>query len=553
MRTLTCDVAVIGSGGAGLMAAASAAESGAKVIVLNKGWTAHTGSTVMAPGAFAAVGEPWCSSGDSVGLHFDDTLRSGKGLNNTALTEAVVRNASDAVLSLERMGALFDRDGDTGNIKLLRPDEGHSKNRAVSFQRRIGQEILNTLRAYSLRIGVCMEDNHQVYCLLRSDTGAVCGVFAFNSFTSEPLVVRSKSVIIATGGAGNLYLNSDAPLDLSGDGMYFALDAGAELTDMEFIQFHPAGLVSPPSMRGLLGAHMSVVHLYNTEGVRFMGDYDPDNMERATRDILSRAMMTEILSGRGTPLGGVYGSLKHNSMEQLKRLIPEYCRLYRRMGFDPKTELLELAPSAHYTIGGIRVGNNWATKVPGLFAAGEVCGGVHGANRLSQNALTEMLVSGSIAGRSAAGYSLSCGENDGDNARRIAEEFAKTLSANCAGDGISPYKWRERLKRIMTEKVGVIRSEQSLKEALDELDVLESVPIRISDYGTNANGELIQTIENRHMLTLARCVTGSALLRKETRGAHARIDYPIQNDDYICNFVVSMERDGIKIRRCEVE
>lgn len=553
MQALFCDVAVIGSGGAGLMAAASAAENGANVVVLNKGWAAHTGSTVMAPGAFAAVSESWCSCGDSVQLHIEDTLFSGKGINNVELTEAVVRNAADAVLSLERMGALFDRDGDTGNIKLLRPDEGHSKNRAISFQRRIGQEILSTLRAYSLRVGVCLKENHQVYSLIRAGSGAVCGVFAFNSLTLEPLIIRSKSVIIATGGLGNLYLNSDAPLDLSGDGMYFALEAGAELTDMEFVQFHPAGLVSPPSLRGLLGAHMSVVRLYNSEGVRFMSNYDPVNMERATRDILSRAMMTEILSGRGSKAGGVYGSLRHNSIEQLERLTPEYCRLYRRIGFDPQKHLLEMAPSAHYTIGGIKVDSEWKTKVPGLFAAGEVCGGVHGANRLSQNALTEMLVSGSIAGRSAARYSLSRGKADNDDAQRIAEDFMGTLSVCNGNNGISPYKWRSRLKRIMTENVGVIRSEKSLKYALDEIMALEKVPFRFSDFGKVANGELIESIENKHMLALAKCVAEAALLRRETRGAHARVDYPLQDDNFRCNFVISMENSSLKIRRSEVE
>ena len=545
MKQYWCDVLVIGGGGAGLMAANVAASQGNFVLLLNKGWIGHTGSTVMAPGAFAAVDKSWCSLGDSCGIHLEDTIRSGQQINNPELAKLVVDGSAGAAIYLESMGSCFDRDTSNGHIKLLRPDEGHSYNRAISFQRRIGQELLVTLRAAACANHVQLVDNVCVFHLLKSEDGDVCGAIGLDSIHLKTVIIQAKAVILATGGAGGLYLNSDAPLDITGDGMVLALQAGASLIDMEFIQFHPSGLISPISLRGLLGAHMSVVHLYNKDGERFMSRYDPISMERATRDVLSRSMAMEILDGRGSPLGGVYGSLKHNSIEQLYEKTPEYLRLYQRIGFDPKKDLLQLAPTAHYTMGGIRVDTLWQTEVPGLFAAGECCGGVHGANRLSQNALSEMLVSGRIAGYSASSYAAKAKKKNPDlRTKEALEEECRILLAQGSENGISPGQWRYYLQSAMNENVGVIRCREGLLNAMDRLDSLTQQPMRLSSSSHYMNGEIIQALENQRMLLLAYCVILSALIRRESRGAHTRIDYPEADPHYLRNHIVSLNTDG---------
>ena len=551
---IQCDVLVIGGGGAGLLAAETAASMGCSVVVLNKGWIGHTGSTVMAPGAFAAVDEAWCSPGDSRAIHLADTMRSGQQINHPGLAQKVVYSAADAAKLLESMGAFFDRDEQTGAIALLRPDEGHSCNRALSFQRRIGQELLFTLRSAADRSArIRLLDNVSVFHLLKADDGSVCGAVGLDNIHMKVVSFYCKAGILSCGGASGLFQNSDAPLDITGDGMVLALTAGASLVDMEFIQFHPAGLLAPASLRGLLGTHMSVVHLYNENGERFMASYDPQHMERATRDVLSRAMATEVLAGRGSALGGVYGSLRHNSTKDLERKIPEYYRLYQRIGFDPAKDLLHMAPSAHYTMGGIRVDTSWQTELPGLFAAGESCGGVHGANRLSQNALSEMLVSGRIAGQSAAQYvqRVSWKTADVSPQRHLEQECQGLLTS--AQSGISPGRWRSALRSSMSESAGVIRCEEGLKQALSTLDELEGTPMRLASSSPYMNGELIEALENRRMLLLARCVVLSALARRETRGAHARSDYPEADSRFLCNHVVRFAEGGPIVRADKIE
>ncbi|HSR10053.1 MAG TPA: FAD-binding protein, partial [Thermodesulfobacteriota bacterium] len=399
MRSFETDVLVIGGGGAGAMAAYEATKHGARVAMVLKGLPQRCGNTVLAPGAIASVGD-WHVPGDSRDLHFSDTVRGGAFMNEQSLARILVEESPERIVELERIGALWQRESDDVRYS-LRIDGGHSFHRSPYLEDRTGREMLRALFGEVRKRNIPILSNTMVLKILTRD-GRVNGAAALNLESLEPVLLRAGAVILACGGAGNLYLNTTNPAGATGDGFKLALDAGADLMDMEFVQFYPLGFLFPDSLRGCLGGLLYYLRLLNNAGERFMKNYDPERLELSTRDRVSRAICTEVREGRGGPLGGVFADMSYHEPGFIDKAMPAMCKIYRFIGVEPTRDPVEVAPTCHFFMGGVKVDTNWQATLPGLFAAGETSSGAHGANRLSQNALAELLVSGSRAGRTAA-------------------------------------------------------------------------------------------------------------------------------------------------------
>jgi succinate dehydrogenase/fumarate reductase flavoprotein subunit len=399
MHNFETDVLVIGGGGGGAMAAYEASKHGVTATVVMKGRPQRCGSTIMAPGAFAGVGD-WHVPGDSRDIHFSDTVKGGSYMGEQGLVRMMVEESPDLIVEMERIGALWQRDED-GQTYSLRIDGGHSFHRCPYLEDRTGREMLRTLFGTLKKRNVRILSDIMILQLLRNGD-QVCGAVGLNMATCETVLLRAKATIIACGGAGNVYWNTDNPTGVTGDGFALALEVGAALMDMEFVQFYPLGFCFPDSLRGALGGLLYYLHLLNNKGERFMENYDAERLELSTRDRVARAMMTEIRAGRGGPHGGVFGDMTFHEPGYIQEMQPALCETYRKIGIDPEKEYVELTPTCHFFMGGARVDENWRSTVPGLFMAGESGAGIQGANRLSQNALAELLVSGSRGGRAAA-------------------------------------------------------------------------------------------------------------------------------------------------------
>lgn len=551
MKRYITDVLVVGSGGAGLMAACEAAKNKVRVAIVNKGYAQHTGATIMAPGAMAVVGEGWKTEQDSKELHFQDTIKGGAFMNQQEIVRKLVFGAEDVTLEMEQLGALFERTED-GSI-FLRTDGGHSQERSLYLEDHIGRELMRILIGQADKLNIPIYENIMITRIICRD-GAVSGAAGINILTQELVLFDCTSVVVSTGGAGFAYDNSDLPLDLTGDGLALALDAGLSLSDMEFVQFYPLGYLWPPSLKGLFGAYINHLHLLNNEGRRFMADYNPDRMELTTRDILSSAMIKEVREGRGSPRGGVYADFRHTDPEYMEKDMPGMCETYRRIGFDYTREYLEIAPTAHFTMGGIEVDDNWATAIPGFFGAGEVCAGAHGANRVSQNALTDIIVSGKIAGDSAGRYSSGkkAGYALAPDELKVEQELINSIYASRSGMLVADY--RDRIKKIMWEKVGVLRDGEGLESAVKELKELKACPQMLTCTDRGYNREVINAIENMNMVNVSITIALSALERKETRGAHRRVDYPdTDNVNFLKNIYVHAVGDDYVLEEREVD
>ena len=558
MKRYLCDVLVIGGGGAGLMAAYEAAKNPVSVAIVNKGYVQHTGATIMAPGAVAVVGDEWQSAGDSKDTHVKDTIVGGAFMNNQEIVHKAMYEAEDVIKELESLGIYFERTDDGSYA--LRTDGGHSYKRSLYLEDHIGREMVRTLMGAIAKHDVPIYENIMITRVLRRD-GKVCGAAGIDIQTQETILFECGAVIVSTGGVGFAYENSDLPLDLTGDGLVLALDAGLKLVDMEFVQFYPLGYLWPPSLKGLFGAYINHIHLLNSEGRRFMADYNAERMELTTRDVLSSAMMREVREGRGSPKGGVYADFRHTDPAVMESDMPGMCETYRRIGFDYRTQSLEIAPTAHFTMGGIETDSTWSTAVPGFFAAGEVCGGLHGANRVSQNALTDMLVSGKTAGASAAKHAAKQKTSYGVSPNELDVEQARIEAIYANEAGIPVNEYRDTLKKILWEKVGVLRDSAGLSEAVDELKKLAATPQRLECRDRGYNRELINALENQNMIRAALTIALAASARKETRGAHIRTDYPdADNANFLKNIYIGL-RDGeyavefrdVELKYCDVE
>ncbi|WP_227761822.1 FAD-dependent oxidoreductase [Zhaonella formicivorans] len=552
MHHFATDVLVIGGGGAGAMAAYEASKHGVKVTMVLKGFPERCGITIMAPGAIAGVGS-WHEPGDSRDLHFLDTVRGGSFLNEQRLVRILVEEAPDLILELERIGALWQRKAD-GESYALRIDGGHSYPRCTFLEDRTGREMMRALFGEVKKRNINILSNTMILKLLK-DESRVTGAVGLNLETGETVLLRAKTVILTCGGAGNLYLNTSNPTGATGDGYALALDAGAELMDMEFVQFYPLGFLFPNSLRGNLGALLYYVHLFNNKGERFMEKYDPERLELSTRDRVARAIYTEVKEGRGGPHGGVFADMTYHEPGFIAKMQPALYETYQKIGITPEKDRLEVAPTCHFFMGGVRVDENWQSSVPGLFVTGENAAGVHGANRLSQNALAELLVSGARAGKAAAKLAAEIGQAPVDprEAKTATELAGQMLSRE---DGIRPVTLRNRLRRLMWEKVAVIRSEASLRGALVELEVLKSQleSQALSLKSRHYNQELVEGLENYFLATVAQCVTKAALLRTESRGAHYREDYPAaDNKRWLKHLTIRQKADDLTVQEIPVD
>ena len=541
MKRYQSDVLVVGGGGAGLMAAYSASKHDGTVALVNKGKVQRTGVTIMAPGAIAAVDDRWKKEGDSKPLHLRDTIQGGGWLNDQDMVHVMVEQAPELVLELERMGALFQREPD-GRHYSLRIDGGHSFHRCPFLEDRTGKEMVKAMNSAVVKRNVAVYEDIMITRLL-TEGGRISGAAGICMDTLEPVLFESPSVILATGGGGAVYANTDNSIDMTGDGYALALEAGAPPRDMGFVQFSPLGPLYPPALQGILGGLCYYLHLLNAKGERFMEKYDPERLELSTRDRVSRAIMQEVKEGRGTPRGGVYMDLTFNEPGFIARMTPALYATYRNIGIDPEKDLVEIAPTVHFFMGGMDVDATWASSVPGLYGAGEVCGGMHGGNRLSQNALAEILVSGSVAGESAARYAAKAARPHIDPAE-TARETAWVKELLDSGSGLQPHQIKARIKEIMWEKVGVSRNEALLQEALEQLDALAAEPVWLRDKSTVCNHGMVEALELKGMLMTARSVILSALERKESRSAHFREDYPQTDDEHYLKNVLLALRDG---------
>jgi succinate dehydrogenase / fumarate reductase flavoprotein subunit len=558
-RTHEYDVIVIGAGGAGLRAAIEAHGHGVKTALVCKSLLGKA-HTVMAEGGMAAaMGNVWPE--DNWQVHFRDTMRGGKLLNNWRMAELHAKESPDRVLELEEWGALFDRTKE--GLISQRDFGGHRYARLAHVGDRTGLELIRTLqqRVVSLGIDVYMECNIQ---RLIKDGDRVCGAVGYWRATGEIVAFKAKAVILSTGGVGKAWKFTSNSWECTGDGMTLALDAGAELIDMECIQFHPTGMVWPPSVRGILvteGVRGDGGTLKNTEGTRFMFNYIPeffksetaDNEKEADawyedkknnrrtpdllpRDEVARAINSEVKAGRGTPHGGVLLDIaSRRSAEYIRKRLPSMYHQFKELaGVDITKEAMEVGPTCHYIMGGVRVdADTAATRVPGLYAAGEVAAGLHGANRLGGNSLSDLVVFGRRAGLHAWQYVKGLKKAPALAAPQV-EAAVKSLLAPFDSKGSeNPYAIHADLQECMQALVGIIRNEGELKKALEEIVVLKQRLTRIRVEGGRAfNPGWHLALDLHSMLSISEATTLGALERKESRGGHTRDDYPFTDDHF---------------------
>jgi succinate dehydrogenase / fumarate reductase flavoprotein subunit len=543
------DVVVIGAGGAGLRAAVAAAEAGARTALVCKSLLGKA-HTVMAEGGVAAsFGN--VAPEDNWQVHFQDTMFGGKYLNNWHMAELHAREAPDRVRELEQWGGVFDRTPDRKMSQ--RAFGGHTYKRLVHIGDRTGLELIRTLQDKAVHSGIDVFMECTITRLLKDD-GRVCGAVGYWRATGEFVVFAARALVLATGGAGKCWRITSNSWECTGDGHGLAYDAGAELIDMEFVQFHPTGMVWPPGVIGLLVTEAVRGEggiLRNAVGERFMERYDPKRLELSTRDVVSRAIFTEVKERRGTPHGGVFLDVSHLGEATVRTKLPSmYDQFFELAGVDITREAMEVGPTCHYVMGGIRVeAETGKSAVDGLFAAGECSGGMNGANRLGGNSLSDLLVFGKRTGESGAAYAARAPAPQVDDAQ-VADATAEMTRYLTGPGGEDPYHLHEELKTVMQEDVGIYRDAAGLETALGRIGELQArassarAPSGTAAY--NPGWNLCRDLRN--MLIVSEAVTRAALLRQESRGAHSRLDFPDYDDDWSeHNIVVRKTADGMAV------
>jgi succinate dehydrogenase / fumarate reductase flavoprotein subunit len=521
------DVLVIGAGGAGLRAAIEASAQGARVGVVCKSLLGKA-HTVMAEGGVAAA-LAHVDPNDSWKVHFKDTMLGGKMLNNWRMAQLHAQEAPDRVRELEHWGAVFDRTQD-GRI-LQRNFGGHSAPRLAHVGDRTGLEMIRTLQDHGVHQGLEVYMECTVTKLLTQD-GRVVGAFAYWRETGRFVTFRAKAVILATGGVGKAYKITSNSWEYTADGHALALEAGAELIDMEFVQFHPTGMVWPPGVQGLLVTEAVRGEgglLTNAKGERFMERYDPKRMELSTRDMVARAIYTEVKEGRGSPHGGTFLDISHKPAEVVKKKLPSMYHQFKEFAnIDITKGPMEVGPTTHYIMGGVRVdAETGAATVPGLFAAGESSGGMHGANRLGGNSLSDLLVFGRRAGAGAAAYAAKAPGHAALDAGAVSAAEREMLQPFERASGPDPYSIHRKLQDAMHSLVGIFRTEGDLTKGVAAvLDLKrEAKGMRVEgSRAFNPGWHLSRDLTN--MLVISEAIARCALQRKESRGAHARLDHP---------------------------
>lgn len=540
------DVLVVGAGGAGLRAAIEAAQLGLEVGVVCKSLLGKA-HTVMAEGGIAAA-LGTIDPEDNWKEHFRDTMYGGKFLNDWRFALKHAQLAPECILELQEWGALFDRTND-GRI-LQRAFGGHSWRRLVHVGDRTGLEMIRTLQDRLLRFkNVQVFQEATVFHILK-DGDKVAGAVGYWRDSGRFIVFRTPAVILATGGLGRIYEITSNSWEYTGSGYALALYAGAELKDMEFTQFHPTGMVWPPSVKGVLvteAVRGEGGRLFNSKWERFMQRYDPVRLELSTRDIVARSIYTEIKEGRGTEHGGVYLDVSHLKPEEIKKKLPGmYKQFLEFAGIDITKEPMEVAPTMHYMMGGVVVEpEKQMSRVQGLFAAGEVAAGLHGANRLGGNSLSDLLVFGKLAGKGAAEYVSSITSEPYPNKDEISQAIKDAMMYFEEKDGISPYELHDELRKTMQNHVGIFREETEMKKALEIIRELKSKKIRVRGNRVY-NPAWHLAIDLKFMLTCAECVCISAMERKDSIGAHSRIDFPNEPKERY-NQYIELEKGELRL------
>lgn len=572
VKKMQYDVLVIGAGGAGLRAAIGASEKGEKVAIVTKTLLGKAHTVMAEGGAAAALGN--ADPRDNWMVHFRDTMRGGKFHNDWRMARIHALEAPDRIRELERYGAVFDRTPE-GKIN-QRNFGGHTFPRLAHVGDRTGLEIIRTLQdeiIHRKNVDVLMETT--ITKLIIRD-GKVLGAFGYNRQTGDLLLFESKSVIIATGGIGKSFRVTSNSWEYTGDGHALAYDAGAEIVDMEFIQFHPTGMLWPPSVKGTLvteGVRGEGGMLYNSEHKRFMFNYIPplykgdyaeteEEAERwlngddtarrppelLTRDVVSKAILAEIEAGRASPHGGAFLDISWRPADYIKKKLPSMYHQFKVLAeLDITKEPMEVFPTTHYVMGGIRVDNETQeTNIKGLYAAGEASSGMHGANRLGGNSLSDLLVFGRRAGE-AAGESAKTREFTAISDSELKEAMDETLAPFSGEATENPYELQQELQSIMEKYVGIIRVEEGMKKGIDELYALQERSKKAKAKGKDRkyNPSWHQALDIKHMITTSILAAYGALQRKESRGAHTRNDFPDTNKD-LTNvlFILKKGADG---------
>ena len=580
IQTIEHDVLVVGAGGAGIRAAIECAGKGLSTGIISKSLLGKA-HTVMAEGGIAAsLGN--VDSRDSWKVHFRDTMRGGKFLNQWRMAELHAKQAPDRVRELEEWGAVFDRT-DKGLIN-QRNFGGHRYPRLAHVGDRTGLEIIRTLQDFCVHRGI----STHMECTgldLVLDGDKVSGLVAYWRDTGRFVLFKTKAIILATGGGGKAWKVTSNSWEYTGDGLGMAYRAGAELIDMEFTQFHPTGMVWPPSVKGILvteGVRGDGGILLNSEGERFMFNYIPKKFssetadteaeasrwldgdkdarrppELLTRDVVARAIKKEVEAGRGSPNGGVFLDIaSRRPAAFIKKKLPSMYHQFKELAeIDITEKPMEVGPTLHYFMGGIRVNSDsQQTNVPGLFACGECAGGMHGANRLGGNSLSDLLVFGKLAGDSAANY-VNNFENQLDcNNQKVSEIIKEATDILNREEGKNPYLVHEELQNILQSYVSIVRTGEELTLGLEKLqelkvDIVEVFAHASAQYNPGWN----EALDLKNLIVTAEAVTRAALIREESRGAHTRLDFEGEHDDGLeYNIVIKKTESGMsaeKVRR----
>jgi succinate dehydrogenase / fumarate reductase, flavoprotein subunit len=575
-ETFEHDVLVIGAGGAGLRAAIEASAAGVRVGLVCKSLLGKA-HTVMAEGGIAAALAN-VDERDNWKVHFADTMRGGQYVNQWRMAELHAKEAPDRVRELEAWGAVFDRTKD-GRI-LQRHFGGHKYPRLAHVGDRTGLEMIRTLQDHGVHQGIDVYMEHTILSLLK-DGRCVVGAFGYERERGRFKIFRAKAVVLATGGIGRAYKITSNSWEYTGDGHALAYEAGAELIDMEFVQFHPTGMVWPPSVMGILvteGVRGEGGTLTNKEGKRFMFDAIPENYraqtadneeegwrycqgdknarrppELLTRDHVSRCIVREIKEGRGSPHGGVFLDISWiqqklpNAAEHIKRKLPSMYHQFKQLAdIDITEQPMEVGPTTHYVMGGIRVDpDTQMSRVPGLFAAGECAAGINGANRLGGNSLSDLLVFGKRAGEFAAKFAKenSPGQTDNGRIELVARE---ALAPFDRSNGENPYQVQRDLQDTMQDLVGIVRNQSEMREALEEINGFKKRAEKAAVTGNREyNPGWHTALDLENLLIVSEAITRAALERKESRGAQFREDYPDKDNAFgKVNTIVSKAADG---------
>jgi succinate dehydrogenase / fumarate reductase, flavoprotein subunit len=581
LETVEHDVLIVGAGGAGLRAAIEAAASGVKVGVVCKSLLGKA-HTVMAEGGVAAALAN-VDDRDNWRVHFADTMRGGQYMNNWRMAEIHAKEAPDRVRELEAWGAVFDRTPD-GRI-LQRNFGGHRYPRLAHVGDRTGLEMIRTLQDHAIHLGIDVHMEVTIVALLK-DGARISGALAYDRERGRFRLFRAKAIVLATGGVGRAFSITSNSWEYTADGQALAYNAGAALQDMEFVQFHPTGMVWPPSVKGILvteGVRGEGGVLRNSEGRRFMFDDIPDNYkpqtadteeegwryvegdknarrppELLTRDHVARCIMREVKAGRGSPHGGVFLDIAWikekvpNAAEHIKKKLPSMYHQFKQLADIDITKVpMEIGPTTHYIMGGIRVdGDTQMTSVPGLFAAGECAAGLHGANRLGGNSLSDLLVFGKRAGEHAAVFAK---QGPGPrptgmiNQAEVDRAMAQALAPFERGtSGEAPYHVQHELQTMMQELVGIVRVDSEMRTALDRLQELRARANKVGVVGNREyNPGWHTAMDLPNLIDISEAIARSALERRESRGGHFRDDFPDKDPVFgAFNIVLTRRPDG---------